>query len=77
MQIYKQEILDNKKIEYQPHYFSNEYNEESKDFIFMYKGGYWEDRNNKTFKLKDIFDTSEYEKEMEKKEKMNEVKKDK
>ena len=77
MQIYKQEILDNKKIEYQPHYFSNEYNEESKDFIFMYKGGYWEDRNNKAFKLKDIFDTSEYEKEMEKKEKMNEVKKDK
>ena len=77
MQVYKQEILDNKKIEYQPHYFSNEYNEQSKDFIFMYKGGYWEDRNNKAFKLKDIFDTSEYEKEMEKKEKMNEVKKDK
>ena len=82
MQVYKQEILDSKKKEHQPYYFSNEYNEESKDFVFMYKGGYWEDRNKKNFKLQNIFDTTEYEKEMEKremekKEKMNEEKKDK
>ena len=77
MQIYKQEILDKSKNEYQPYYFSNEYNEESKDFVFMYKGGYWEDRANKRFKLKDIFDTTEYKKEMEKREKENEMKNEK
>ena len=77
MQIYKQEILDKSKNEYQPYYFSNEYNEESKDFVFMYKGGYWEDRAKKKFKLKDIFDTTEYEKEMAKREKENELKNEK
>ena len=77
MQVYKQEILDKSKKEHQPYYFSNEYNEESKDFVFMYKGGYWEDRANKKFKLKDVFDTTEYKKEMEKREKENEIKNDK
>ena len=77
MQVYKQEILDNSEKEHQPYYFSNEYNEESKDFVFMYKGGYWEDRANKRFKLKDIFDTTEYKKEMEKREKENEMKNEK
>ena len=62
MQVYKQEILEKDNKEYQPIYFSNEYNEESKDFVFMYKGGYWEDRANKKLKLKNIFDTSEFEK---------------
>ena len=62
MQVYKQEILEKANKEYQPIYFSNEYNEESKDFVFMYKGGYWEDRANKKLKLKNIFDTSEFEK---------------
>ena len=55
MQVYKQEILEKDNKEYQPIYFSNEYNEESKDFVFMYKGGYWEDRANKKLKLKNIF----------------------
>ena len=77
MQVYKQEILDKNKNEYQPYYFSNEYNEESKDFIFMYKGGYWEDRAKKKFRLKDVFDTTEYEKEMAKREKENELKNEK
>ena len=71
MQVYKQELLDNNKKEYTPVYFENEYNEESKDFIFMYKGGYWEDRVNKNYKLKNIFDTNEFEKVKEKKEKEN------
>ena len=62
MQVYKQEILEKDNKEYQPIYFSNEYNEESKDFVFMYKGGYWEDRANKKLKLKNIFDTTEFEK---------------
>ena len=69
MQKYKQEILDKNKKEYIPIYFENEYNEESKDFVFMYKGGYWEDRANKKLKLKDVFDTTEFEKEQAKRAK--------
>ena len=74
MQVYKQDILDKSNKEHQPIYFTNEYNEDSKDFVFMYKGGYWEDRKNKKFsKLKNVFDTKEFlefkEKEKEKKEK--------
>ena len=71
MQIYKQNKLDKNKEEYQPIYFANDYNETSKDFVYIYKGGYWEDRNNKKFKVKDIFNTKDYEKEMSK---VNEVK---
>jgi len=74
MQQYKQELLDKANKEYQPIYFSNEYNEESKDFVFMYKGGYWEDRANKKLKLKDIFDTTEFEKERERRQKEEEEK---
>lgn len=74
MQLYKQELLDKANKEYQPIYFSNEYNEESKDFVFMYKGGYWEDRANKKLKLKDIFDTTEFEKERERRQKEEEEK---
>jgi hypothetical protein len=74
MQQYKQELLDKANKEYQPVYFSNEYNEESKDFVFMYKGGYWEDRANKKLKLKDIFDTTEFLKEKERKKKEEEEK---
>ena len=72
MQKYKQEILDKNKKEHIPIYFENEYNEESKDFVFMYKGGYWEDRANKKFKLKNVFDTTEFEKEMAKRQKEKE-----
>ena len=75
MQQYKQEILDKANKEYQPIYFSNEYNEDSKDFVFMYKGGYWEDRANKKLKLKDVFDTTEFEKERERRQKEEEEKK--
>lgn len=62
IQIQKQEKNDNNNIEYNPIYFSNEYNEDSGDFVFLYKGGYWEDRKNKNFanKIVDIFDTSCY-----------------
>ena len=69
MQVYKQELLEKSKKEYMPTYFENEYNEESKDFVFMYKGGYWEDRAKKKYKLKDIFDTTEFEKERIKRQK--------
>ena len=72
MQKYKQEILDKNKKEHIPIYFENEYNEESKDFVFMYKGGYWEDRANKKLKLKDVFDTTEFEKELAKRQKEKE-----
>ena len=74
MQQYKQSLLDKSNKEYSPIYFENEYNEESKDFIFMYKGGYWEDRANKKFKLKNIFDTTEFEKELERRKKEEEEK---
>ena len=72
MQKYKQEILDKNKKEHIPIYFENEYNEESKDFVFMYKGGYWKDRANKKLKLKDVFDTTEFEKELAKRQKEKE-----
>ena len=58
MQVYKQDILDKSNKEHQPIYFSNEYNEDSKDFVFIYRGGYWEDRKKKKFKLKNVFDTT-------------------
>ena len=75
MQVYKQDILDKSNKEHQPIYFTNEYNEDSKDFVYMYKGGYWEDRKKKKFnKLKDVFDTTEFIKEKEKKEKEKEKK---
>ena len=76
MQEYKQEILDKSNKEYVPIYFENEYSEESKDFVYIYKGGYWEDRANKKYKLKDVFDTTEFEKEIAKKKKEVENKDD-
>ena len=76
MQVYKQDILDKSNKEHQPIYFSNEYNEDSKDFVFIYRGGYWEDRKKKKFKLKNVFDTTEFEKSRQAKEekKANEIK---
>ena len=67
MQVYKQNILDEENKEHQPIYFSNEYNEDSKDFVFTYKGGYWEDRKKKKYNklLKNVFDTTEFEKSKE------------
>ena len=77
MQVYKQDILDKNKKEYIPVYFSNEYNEDSKDFVFTYKGGYWEDRKKKQFKkLKNVFDTTEFEKSKEKENKEDKDNKD-
>ena len=72
MQKYKQEILDKNNKEHIPIYFENEYNEECIDFVFMYKGGYWEGRANKKFKLKNVFDTTEFEKELAKRQKEKE-----
>ena len=78
MQVYKQDILDKSNKEHQPIYFSNEYNEDSKDFVFTYKGGYWEDRKKKKYNklLKNVFDTTEFEKSKEIKEKENKENKD-
>ena len=63
IQIYNQEISDAEKKEHIPVYFSNEYSEESGDFVYMYNGEYWKDRANKKFgdKMKNIFDVSNYE----------------
>ena len=70
MQVYKQDILDKNNKEHQPIYFSNEYNEDSKDFVFTYKGGYWEDRKKKKFsKLKNVFDAEEFLKSKKKEDK--------
>ena len=78
MQVYKQDILDKSNKEHQPIYFTNEYNEDSKDFVYMYKGGYWEDRKNKKFKnLKNVFDTNEFMEYKQKKENEKEKDKDK
>ena len=72
MQVYKQDILDKNNKEHQPIYFSNEYNEDSKDFVFTYKGGYWEDRKKKKFsKLKNVFDAEEFLKSKKKEDKDN------
>ena len=78
MQVYKQDILDKSNKEHQPIYFTNEYNEDSKDFVYMYKGGYWEDRKNKKFKnLKNVFDTNDFMEYKQKKENEKEKDKDK
>ena len=55
-QVKRQEIYDNNQKEYKPNYFINKYNEDSSDFIYMYNGKYWEDRENKNFNhIIDIF----------------------
>ena len=55
-QVKRQEIYDNNQKEYKPNYFINKYNEDSSDFIYMYNGKYWEDRENKNFNhIVDIF----------------------
>ena len=77
MQVYKQDILDKNNKEHQPIYFSNEYNEDSKDFVFTYKGGYWEDRKKKKFsKLKNVFDAEEFLKSKKKEDKDKDNNKD-
>jgi hypothetical protein len=52
--------FDEQKIIYEPLYFNNLYSSESSDFVYIYKGNYFEDRNkgiinNKVF---DIFSTN-------------------
>lgn len=55
-QVKRQEKFDNVNFEYKPHYFSNEYSDDSGDFVYLYQGGYWEDRNKKNFShLTNIF----------------------
>ena len=55
-QVKRQEIYDNNQKEYKPYYFTNKYNQDSCDFIYMYNGGYWEDRKNHSFdEIVDIF----------------------
>ncbi len=55
-QIKRQEIYDSNQKEYKPNYFCNKYNEDSLDFIYMYNGKYWDDRENKNFNhIVDIF----------------------
>ena len=55
-QVKRQEKFDNVNYEYKPHYFSNEYSDDSGDFVYLYLGGYWEDRSKKNYShLTDIF----------------------
>ena len=59
-QVKRQEIFDKDGYEYKPNYFENEFSEDSGDFVYLYKGGYWEDRAKLNYKhLTDIFKLDE------------------
>ena len=45
----KEKIKNLKKKLYQPNYFKEILNKKSNDYIYEYKGGYWEDRQKKNF----------------------------
>ena len=61
-QVKRQEIFDKDGYEYKPNYFENEFSEDSGDFVYLYKGGYWEDRAKLNYKhLTDIFKLDEDE----------------
>ena len=45
----KEKIKELKKKLYQPNYFKEIFDQKSNDYIYEYKGGYWEDRQKKNF----------------------------
>jgi hypothetical protein len=45
----KEKIKNLKKKLYQPNYFKEIFDQKSNDYIYEYKGGYWEDRQKKNF----------------------------
>ena len=55
--------FEEKKIVYEPFYFNNIFNDNSNDFVYVYKGGYFEDRNENIYRneKENIFDINEKE----------------
>ena len=53
--------FEEKKIVYEPFYFNNIFNDNSNDFVYVYKGGYFEDRSENKYRneKEDIFDINE------------------
>ena len=53
--------FEEKKIVYEPFYFNNIFNDNSNDFVYVYKGGYFEDRNDNKYRndKENIFDINE------------------
>jgi len=48
--------FERNKIKYEPSYFSEILDDKSKELIYLYKGGYWEDRTSNNFsRCHDIF----------------------
>lgn len=41
--------FEEEKIKYEPNYFADVYESKSNEYVYIYKGGYWEDRKNKNF----------------------------
>ena len=52
--------FEEKKIVYEPFYFNNIFNENSNDFVYVYKGGYFEQRNLNEYEndKEDIFNVN-------------------
>ncbi len=56
----RHKLFEEKKIVYEPFYFNNIFNENSNDFVYVYKGGYFEQRNLNEYKndKEDIFNVN-------------------
>ena len=59
----RHKLFEEKKIVYEPFYFNNIFNDNSNDFVYVYKGGYFEDRNENIYRneKENIFDINEKE----------------
>ena len=57
----RHKLFEEKKIVYEPFYFNNIFNDNSNDFVYVYKGGYFEDRSENKYRneKEDIFDINE------------------
>ena len=57
----RHKLFEEKKIVYEPFYFNNIFNDNSNDFVYVYKGGYFEDRNDNKYRndKENIFDINE------------------
>jgi len=41
--------FEDQKIKYEPNYFADVYESHKSEYVYIYKGGYWEDRNKNNF----------------------------
>jgi hypothetical protein len=41
--------FEDEKIKYEPNYFADVYESQKSEYVYIYKGGYWEDRNRNNF----------------------------